>query len=78
VELHGTMAASFRTIQPIQTPSSTQSGDTNGNGGFQDGNGGPVQEPLESCLERNCGDSCTRRSLYQQEFTEAYHITKCN
>ena len=34
---------------PIETPTLTQSGDTNENGGFQDGKGGPVHEPLESC-----------------------------
>jgi hypothetical protein len=54
----------------------SQSGDTNRNGGFQDGKGGLVQEPLESCQERSRGDSCNPRSLCQQEFTEAYHITK--
>jgi hypothetical protein len=46
VEIYGTLAASSRTTQPVQTPPSTYSGDTNGSGGFQDGEGGPVQEPL--------------------------------
>jgi hypothetical protein len=43
---------------------------------FQHGNGAPVEEPLESCQERSCGDSCIPRSLRQQKFTKAYHINK--
>jgi hypothetical protein len=35
-----------------------------------------MQEPLESCQEHSCSDSCNPRSLRQQEFTETYHITK--
>jgi hypothetical protein len=76
MELYWTLAASSRTIQLVETPSSIQSGDTNGNGGFQDGDGGLVQEPLESCQERSYGDSCNPRSLRQQVLTKAYHITK--
>ena len=49
VELYGTLAASFGATQLVETLSLTQSIHTNGIGGFQDGNGGPVQEPLESC-----------------------------
>jgi hypothetical protein len=74
--LYGTLAASFGATQLVQPLPLTQSGDTNGNGGFQDGEVGPVQEPLESCQERSCGDSCNPRSLRQQQFSEAYHITK--
>ena len=50
--------------------------DTNRNGGFQDSKDGLVQEPLESYQEHSCSDSCNPRSLCQQEFTKAYHITK--
>jgi hypothetical protein len=42
VELYGTLAASSRATQPVETPCLTQSTHTNGIGGFQDGNGGPV------------------------------------
>jgi hypothetical protein len=35
-----------------------------------------VQEPLQSCQERSRGDSCNPRPLRQQQFSEAYHITK--
>jgi hypothetical protein len=76
VEMYGTLVASSGATQPIQTPPSTHSGDTNGNGGFQDGEGGPVQEPLQSCQEHNRGDSCNPRPLCLQQFSEAYHITK--
>jgi hypothetical protein len=76
VEMYGTLAASSGAIQPVQTPPSTHSGDTNGSGGFQDGEGGPVQEPLQSCQERSRGDSCNPRPLRQQQFSKAYHITK--
>jgi hypothetical protein len=65
VEMYGTLAASSGTIQPVQTPPLTHSGDTNGSGGFQDGEGGPVQEPLQSCQERSRGDSCNPRPLRQ-------------
>jgi hypothetical protein len=76
VELYRTLAASFGATQPVQTPPSTHSGYTNENGGFQDGEGGPVQEPLESCQDRSRGDLCNPRSLRQQQFSEACHITK--
>jgi hypothetical protein len=76
VEMYGTLAASSGATQPVQTPPSIHSGDTNGNGGFQDGEGGPVQEPLQSCQERSRGDSCNPRPLCQQQFSKAYHITK--
>jgi hypothetical protein len=66
VEMYGTLAASSRTTQLVQTPPSTHSGDTNGSRGFQDGEGGPVQEPLQSCQERSRGDSCNPRPLRQQ------------
>ena len=48
VELYGTLAASSRATQLVEIPTSTQSRDTNRSGGLQDGNGGQVQEPLES------------------------------
>jgi hypothetical protein len=35
-----------------------------------------VQEPLESCQECSHGDSNNLRSLRQQHFSKAYHITK--
>jgi hypothetical protein len=35
-----------------------------------------VQEPLHSCQERSRGDSYNPRPLYQQQFSEAYYITK--
>jgi hypothetical protein len=63
VEMYGTLAASSGATQPVQTLSSTHFGDMNGNGGFQDGEGGPVQEPLQSCQECSCGDSCNPRPL---------------
>ena len=66
MEIYGTLAASSRATQPIQTPPSTQFGDTNGSGGFQDGEGGPMQEPLQSCQECSRGDSCNLRPLHQQ------------
>jgi hypothetical protein len=44
--------------------------------GLQHGDGAPMQEPLESCQERNHDNSCNPRSLRQQEFIEAYYITK--
>jgi hypothetical protein len=65
VDLYGTLAASFGATQLVETPSPTQSAQTNGNGCFQDGNGGPVQEPLESCQEHSHGDSYNPRSLRQ-------------
>jgi hypothetical protein len=68
VEMYGTLAASVRATQPIQIPPSIHSRNTNGNGGFQDGKGGLVQEPLESCQERSRSDSCNPRSLHQQQF----------
>jgi hypothetical protein len=34
VELYGTLVATFGATQPVETPTSTQAGDTNGNGGF--------------------------------------------
>jgi hypothetical protein len=71
VEMYGTLAASSRATQPVQTPPSTHSGDMNRNGGFQDGEGGPVQELLESCKKRSRGDSCNPRPLCQQQFSEA-------
>jgi hypothetical protein len=74
--MYGTLAASSGATQPVQTPPSTHSRNTNGSGGFQDGEGGPVQEPLQSCQERSRGDSCNPRPLRQQQFSEAYHITK--
>ena len=49
MEMYGTLAASSKATQPIQTPCTTHSGDTNGSRGFQDGEGGPMQEPLQSC-----------------------------
>jgi hypothetical protein len=73
MELYGTLAASSKTTQLVETLTSTQSRDTNGNGGFQDDEGGLVQEPLESCQERSHGDSCNPRSLRQQQFSKAYH-----
>jgi hypothetical protein len=66
VELYGTLATFSGTTQPLETPTWTQPGDTNGNGGFHDGEGGPVQEPFESCQECSRGDSCNPRSLRQQ------------
>jgi hypothetical protein len=63
MELYGTLAASSGATQPVETPTLTQSRDTNGNRGFQDGNGSPAQEPLESCQERKRSDSCNPRSL---------------
>jgi hypothetical protein len=76
VELYGNLAASSGATQPVQILPSTQLRDTNGNGGFQDGKSGLVQEPLESCQERSRGDLYNPRSLRQQQFFEAYHITK--
>jgi hypothetical protein len=76
VEIYGTLAASSEAIRPVEALSSTQSTHIMGNVGLQHGNGALVQEPLESCQERSCGDSCNPRSLRQQEFTKAYHIPK--
>jgi hypothetical protein len=77
VEIYGTLAASSGATQPIEAPFSTQSIHTTRNVGLQHGNGTLMQKPLESCQERNCGDSSDPTSLCQQEFIEAYYITKC-
>jgi hypothetical protein len=61
VEMYGTLAASSGATQPVQTQPLTHSRDTNGSRGFQDGEGGPVQEPLQSCQERSRSDSCNPR-----------------
>jgi hypothetical protein len=66
VEMYGTLAASSGATQPVQIPPSIHYGDTNGNEGFQDGEGGPVQEPLQSCQEHSRGDSCNPMPLRQQ------------
>ena len=42
VELYGTLATSSEATQLVQIPPTTHSGDTNGSGGFQDGEGGPM------------------------------------
>jgi hypothetical protein len=76
VEMYGTLAASSRATQLVQAQPLTHFGDTNRNGGSQDGEGGLVQEPLQSCEERSRGDSCNQRPLRQQQFSKAYYITK--
>jgi hypothetical protein len=76
MELYGTLAASSRATQPGEAPSSTQSTHTAANADLQRSDGAPVEEPLESSQERSRGDSCNPRSLRQQAFIEAYHITK--
>jgi hypothetical protein len=76
IEIYGTLAASSGATQPIEAPFSTQSIHTTRNVGLQHGNGTLMQKPLESCQERNCGDSSDPTSLCQQEFIEAYYITK--
>ena len=77
VEIYGILAASSKAIQPVDAPTSTQSTHTMRNVGLEHGNGAlMVQEPLELCQERHCSDLCNSRSLHQQVFTEAYHITK--
>jgi hypothetical protein len=76
MELYGSLAASSGATQPREAPSSTQSIHTAANADLEPSDGAPVEEPLESSQERSRGDSCNPRSLRQQAFTEAYHITK--
>jgi hypothetical protein len=76
MELYGTLAAFSGAIQPGEAPSSTQSIHIAANADLERSDGAPVEEPLESSQERSRGDSCNPRSLRQQAFTEAYHITK--
>ena len=57
MEIYGTLVAPFKATQLVKILSLTQSIHTNENGGFQHGDGGLVQEPLESCQECSNNDS---------------------